>query len=166
MFGLIYINVVTIILCSWNYFMSIWRWYAIIKIIKHILLRYFTCLSYIFTYHIITVNRIYWYKYLVKSEINKITRKLQTRFDHWCITCQLKSVGWSSLYMGDNENVHHPSRSLAPAWAILNFQHLKVMKSMIPKEQTHVPTLKWNTGQLFTAATQQFTPAVVMHTYY
>jgi hypothetical protein len=35
--------------------------------------------------------------------------------------------------MRDNEYVPHPSRPLAPAWAVLNSQHLIVMASMIPK---------------------------------
>jgi hypothetical protein len=28
---------------------------------------------------------------------------------------------WLSLYMKDNEYVRHPSRPLAPAWAVLKF---------------------------------------------
>jgi hypothetical protein len=46
---------------------------------------------------------------------------------------------WLSLYMRDNENVQNPSRPLAPTWAVLesglNFQHLIVLASMIPKDQ-------------------------------
>jgi hypothetical protein len=34
---------------------------------------------------------------------------------------------------------------------------------MIPKEQKSITTLKWSTGQLFTAATQNLTPAVVKY---
>jgi hypothetical protein len=65
--------------------------------------------------------------------------------------------------MRDNEYVQHPSRPLAPAWAALNSQHLIVLASMIPKDQKNITTLKWSTGQLFTAATQHLTPAVVKY---
>jgi hypothetical protein len=42
----------------------------------------------------------------------------------------------------------------APAGAVLNSQHLKVLASMIPKDQKNITTLKGSTGQHFTAATQ------------
>jgi hypothetical protein len=38
---------------------------------------------------------------------------------------------WLRLYMRKNERVQHPSRPLTPAWAVLNFQHFKVLESMI-----------------------------------
>jgi hypothetical protein len=72
---------------------------------------------------------------------------------------------WLSLYMRDNEYVQHPSRPLAPAWAVLKSQHLMVLASIIPKDQKNITTLKWSTGQLFTAATQHLTPADVKHKY-
>jgi hypothetical protein len=57
--------------------------------------------------------------------------------------------------------VQHSLRPLAPAWAVLNSQHLIVLASMIPQGQKNITTLKWNTEQLFTAATKHLTPAVV-----
>jgi hypothetical protein len=48
---------------------------------------------------------------------------------------------WLSLYRRDNEKVQHPSRPLAPAWAVINSQRLKDLDSMIPKDQKN--TLKW-----------------------
>jgi hypothetical protein len=68
---------------------------------------------------------------------------------------------WLSLCMRPNEKVQHPSRpQLAPAWAVLTFQHLKVLESMIPKDQkTIITTLKYSTGQPFIVAT----PAVMKY---
>jgi hypothetical protein len=45
---------------------------------------------------------------------------------------------WLGLYMTENENMQHPLRPLALAWAEHNFQHLKVLKSINNK-------LKWST---------------------
>jgi hypothetical protein len=70
---------------------------------------------------------------------------------------------WLSLYMRDNEIMQHPTRLLAPAWAVFNYQHLIVLASMIPKDQKNITTLKGSTGQLFTAATWHLTPAVVKY---
>jgi hypothetical protein len=36
-----------------------------------------------------------------------------------------------SLYIRDKEKEQHPSHPLAPVWAVLNYQHLKVLDSMI-----------------------------------
>jgi hypothetical protein len=38
---------------------------------------------------------------------------------------------WLSLYTRDNEKVQHPLHPLAPAWAVLNSQHLKVLKQFL-----------------------------------
>jgi hypothetical protein len=38
-----------------------------------------------------------------------------------------------------------------------------VLATMIPKDQQNITTLKRSTGQLFTAATQHLTPAVVKY---
>jgi hypothetical protein len=53
---------------------------------------------------------------------------------------------WLSLCMSDNEKVQHISRPLAPAWAVLNSQHLIVLASMIPKDlnETYMLILKTN----------------------
>jgi hypothetical protein len=59
-----------------------------------------------------------------------------------------------------NEHVQHPSHPVAPAWAVLNSQHLKVLSSTFPKDQKYITILKWITGPLFTAATRHLTPAV------
>jgi hypothetical protein len=66
---------------------------------------------------------------------------------------------WLNLYMRDNEYVQQPSRSLA----VLNPQHLKVLVSMILKDQKNITSLNWSTRQLFTATTQHLTPAVVKY---
>jgi hypothetical protein len=47
--------------------------------------------------------------------------------------------------------------------SIANFQHLKVLESMIPKEKRNITTLNWSKGQLFAAATQHLTPPVVKY---
>jgi hypothetical protein len=44
---------------------------------------------------------------------------------------------WLGQYIRENEEVQHYSLPLAPAWAVLNFQHLKVIKSLIWKDQTN-----------------------------
>jgi hypothetical protein len=56
--------------------------------------------------------------------------------------------------MLDNKKVKHHSRSLSPASAVLNFQHLKVPELKIQKEQKNITTLKLSTGQFFTPAKQ------------
>jgi hypothetical protein len=45
-----------------------------------------------------------------------------------------------SLYMRDNEKVQPPSHPLAPAWAVLNSQHVSA-DSVIPKDQKNIKTL-------------------------
>jgi hypothetical protein len=67
-------------------------------------------------------------------------------------------LGWICTW-----GMQHPSRPLAPALAVLNSQHLKVLASMIPMDQKNISTLKWSMGQLFTAATRHFTPAAVKY---
>jgi hypothetical protein len=47
---------------------------------------------------------------------------------------------WLNLYMRDYEKVQPFSCPLAPAWEVLNFQHIKVLESIIPKDQK---TLKY-----------------------
>jgi hypothetical protein len=44
-----------------------------------------------------------------------------------------------------DENVHHPSRPLAPAWALLNSQHLKLLDSIILKEKNNNIEMKYGT---------------------
>jgi hypothetical protein len=51
----------------------------------------------------------------------------------------------------------------APAWALLNSQHLIVLASMITMDQKNITTQKWSIRQLFTAATQHLTPDVVKY---
>jgi hypothetical protein len=71
---------------------------------------------------------------------NKITWKLQTRFDCVCT--------WRIM-----KNCNIPHAALAPAelyfstgWALLNSQHWIVLDSMIPKDKKKLTTLKWRTG--------------------
>jgi hypothetical protein len=45
--------------------------------------------------------------------------------------------------MQGNEKVQHLSWPLAPARAVLNFQHLKVLESMITKEQKNITETFW-----------------------
>jgi hypothetical protein len=61
--------------------------------------------------------------------------------------------------MGDNEKVQHPSSPIELAWAVLDYQHLKRMESMIPKDQKNITTRE--VRDIFTAATQHLTLAVV-----
>jgi hypothetical protein len=60
---------------------------------------------------------------------------------------------WLSLYMRDNEQ--HPSRPIAPGWAVLNSQHLLVLASMILKDQEKNSTVKY--GAFFIDATRHLT---------
>jgi hypothetical protein len=48
---------------------------------------------------------------------------------------KIAELVWLSLYMRDNEKVQHPSRPLAPAWAVLNSQHLIVLASIVSKDE-------------------------------
>ena len=43
-----------------------------------------------------------------------------------------------SLFMRDNENVQHPSRPLASAWAVLSSKYMKILESLIPKDQKKI----------------------------
>jgi hypothetical protein len=85
--------------------------------------------------------------------------------------------------MRDNEYVQHPSRPLVPAWAVLNSQHLIVLASndndpegpekYNNTEVKYAPYSVWSSlymyirdkklPQLFTAAKQHLTPAVVKY---
>jgi hypothetical protein len=64
---------------------------------------------------------------------NKVTWKLQTLFD-----CVRYGQWISSAYL----------TPLAPAWAVLNSQHLIVLASIITKDQENITILNFSTGQL------------------
>jgi hypothetical protein len=51
---------------------------------------------------------------------------------------------WKSLYMRDNEKVQHHSRPRSSGLSCTQFQHLKVLESMIPKDQKNIITLGVN----------------------
>jgi uncharacterized protein YjaZ len=74
--------------------------------------------------------------------------------------CRLGLI--ESVHKG-NEYLQHPSRPLALALAVLNYQHVIVLVSMITKDRKYITTLKRSTGQLFTAATRHLTPAIVKY---
>jgi hypothetical protein len=61
-----------------------------------------------------------------------------------------------NMYLRDNKEVQHPSRPQVTASVVHNFLHLKVLKSMNPKDQEIKATLKWNTVQLFTVLDTSF----------
>jgi hypothetical protein len=76
---------------------------------------------------------------------------LQTRFDWVCTWAMINKCN----------SFTSPSTGLSGTqYSTLNSAGINA--SMIPKDQKNI-TLKWSTGQRFTAATQHLIPAVVMY---
>jgi hypothetical protein len=95
----------------------------------------------------------HWFSlYVYSKKIWKQSDPLEALITTWVYT-------WGKMKM-----CNIPHAPVALAWVVFNSQHFIVPASKIPKDHKNTTTLKWSTGQHFTAARQHLTPAVVKYT--